>query len=58
MMEILLLLEFLKAVNLILEIVHNQIQRKKINALVEAAKLNNQCANCFEKSSKLKKLDD
>ena len=58
MIETLLLLEFLKAVNLILEILHYQIQRKKINALVEASKLNNQCVNCFEKSSNLKKLDD
>ena len=49
MIELMIVLEILRAVNLVLEIIHSQILRKKIDTL-EAAKLN-QCANCSQNSS-------
>lgn len=49
MVELIIVLEFLKAVNLVLELIHYRVQRKKIDALIQAAKSDNQCADCFKK---------
>lgn len=49
MIEIIVVLEFLRAVNLILEIIHNQVERKKIDALIALSESQNQCTNCFKK---------
>ena len=50
MIELILVVEIIRAVNMVLEILHSQIQRKKIDALIKSYELN-QCADCSDKKS-------